>query len=188
MMISMPEPSEPSWSEVATWYDQLLDQGSGPHETAVACLLRLAPDTTGLSVLDIACGQGLATRAVAGAGAKSVTGIDASPAMVDLARQRTDPGWPIACRVDDAQVLETCADNEFDGATCQLGLMDIPDLSATLASVHRVLKTGGWLAFVIGHPYFLAPNATTFTDDQGRIGSPWRLRSANTRSQELEIV
>jgi ubiquinone/menaquinone biosynthesis C-methylase UbiE len=155
---------------MATWYDQLLQQGSGPHETAIACLLRLVGDVAGRSVLDLACATGLATRALAAAGARSVTGIDASPAMIDLARTRTGASPAITYRADDAQALASCADDEFDGATCQLGLMDIPDLDATLGSVHRVLKPGGWFVFVIGHPCFLAPHADTVTDDSGRTG------------------
>lgn len=163
------KPAEPSWSDVAAWYDQLLERGSGPHETAVVCLLQLAGDIAGSVILDTACGQGLATRALAAAGS-NVTGVDSSPAMIDLARARTDPSDAITYRVDDAQTLASCADREFDGVTCQLGLMDIPDLSATLASVQRVLKPGGWFVFVIGHPCFLAPNAATLTDDQRRTG------------------
>jgi hypothetical protein len=31
----------PTWSDIATWYDELVSVGSGPHETAVACLLGL---------------------------------------------------------------------------------------------------------------------------------------------------
>ena len=38
--------------------------------------------------------------------------------------------------------------------------MDNPDLDATLATIARVLRPGGWFAFVIGHPCFLAPNAS----------------------------
>jgi hypothetical protein len=47
----------PSWSDIATWYDGLLRAGSGPHETATACLLGLVPQPTGAEVLDLACGQ-----------------------------------------------------------------------------------------------------------------------------------
>jgi ubiquinone/menaquinone biosynthesis C-methylase UbiE len=166
----MPEPPEPSWSEIAVWYDQLLEQGSGPHDMATASLLRLAPDVTGASVLDIACGQGLATRALAAAGAKSVIGVDSSVTMIELAKARTQLDAAIVYRVDDAQALASCSDSEFDGVACQLGLMDIPDLDATLASVRRVLRPGGWFVFIIGHPCFLAPDAATLTDDGGRTG------------------
>src|SRR6266487_1445593 len=44
------------WSEIAAWYDDLVTAGSGPHETAVGCLLRLVPELAGLAVLDRARG------------------------------------------------------------------------------------------------------------------------------------
>lgn len=63
-MDDLPQP----WSQLAAWYDELVTAGSSPHETAVGCLLRLIPDLTGAAVLDVACGQGLATRALADGG------------------------------------------------------------------------------------------------------------------------
>jgi ubiquinone/menaquinone biosynthesis C-methylase UbiE len=161
------------WSDIADWYDELVQAGSGPHETAVECTLRLVGDLTGQEVLDIACGQGLATRALAQAGARSVTGVDSSPAMLARARahERTLP-LGVSYIEDDCQTLATVSDHSVDGVNCQLGLMDIPDLPATVAAVHRVLRPGGWFTFVIGHPCFLTPNAVTVAD---HLGHPARL-------------
>src|SRR3954469_176343 len=61
------------WSEIADWYDVLVRSGRSPHALAVATTLALAGDVAGLRVLDVACGQGAATRALAAAGAE-VTG------------------------------------------------------------------------------------------------------------------
>jgi ubiquinone/menaquinone biosynthesis C-methylase UbiE len=160
----------PTWSDIASWYDQLLRAGSGPHETARDCLLALVPALADAEVLDLACGQGMATRAVAAAGARRVVGVDASTAMLELARGHGTGGTEASVDYveDDAQRLATFADGSVDGVTCQLGLMDIPDLDATLVSVHRVLRPGGWFAFVIGHPCFLVPDATPGTDARGR--------------------
>ncbi len=161
----------PGWDDIAEWYDRLVESGSGPHETAVECLLRLVPPLDGARVVDVACGQGLATRALAGAGAAGVLGVDASPAMIDLARRRTrgrGHGGTVSYVQDDAGRLATCLDDAFDGAACQLGLMDVPDLDATLAAVHRVLKPGGWFVFVVGHPCFLVPEARAVPGPDGR--------------------
>jgi hypothetical protein len=68
-MTSSPDEG-PSWSDIAAWYDQLLEAGSGPHQLA-------------------------------------------------------------------------------------------------LAAVHRTLRPGGWFVFVIGHPCFLAPDATPVTRPDG---------------------
>jgi ubiquinone/menaquinone biosynthesis C-methylase UbiE len=153
----MPEP----WADLAGWYDSLLAAGSGPHETAVDCLLRLTPDLVGGAVLDVACGQGVASRALVEAGAARVTGVDVAEPMLELARQRTDRSMPIEYLLDDATSLSRVAQDSVDGVTCQLGLMDIRDLDAALRAIHRVLRAGGWLVAVLGHPCFLAPDAVT---------------------------
>lgn len=159
----------PTWSDIAVWYDELVQAGSGPHETAVDCLLRLLPPLGRAEVLDLACGQGLATRAVATAGAARVVGVDSSERMVELARRHGVPeGCDVSYVVDDAHTLAAFETGAFDGVTCQLALMDIPDLDATMSSVHRVLRGDGWFAFVIGHPCFLVPDAETITRPDGR--------------------
>jgi SAM-dependent methyltransferase len=160
----------PTWSDIAGWYDELVEAGSGPHETALACTMALAGDVAGLRVLDIACGQGLATRALARAGAR-VTGIDATAGMLERARgHERDAPLGIDYVEDDARTLASQPDAVADGVTCQLGLMDIPDLKPTLAAVRRVLRPGGWFVFVIGHPCFLAPDAETMTTPGGALG------------------
>jgi SAM-dependent methyltransferase len=160
---------EVTWSDIAGWYDQLLRAGSGPHETAVECVLELLPPLEGAVVLDVACGQGLATRAVAAAGAAMVIGTDASETMVRLARRHGAPsGCDVSYVVDDARRLGAFGSASFDGATCQLALMDIPGLDATLAAIGRVLRDDAWFVFVIGHPCFLAPDATVTERPDGR--------------------
>ena len=66
--------------------------------------------------------------------------------------------------------LQSVDDDSFDGATCQLALMDIPDLADALCAIRRVLKPRSWFVFVIGHPCFLAPHATTRRDTEDRLG------------------
>jgi SAM-dependent methyltransferase len=160
-----------SWQSIACWYDRLLQAGSGPHQLAVATTLRLAGDIRGAVVLDLACGQGLATRALAKAGAAAVTGVDVTAEMIDAAR-RHEAGEPLGIRylIDDAQSLEKLPTESFDLVTCQLALMDIPDLTSALAAAARVLRSGGTFVFVIGHPCFLAPDAATIETADGRPG------------------
>jgi ubiquinone/menaquinone biosynthesis C-methylase UbiE len=168
--MTSPAGTPDQWSGIAAWYDDLLSGGSGPHQHATAVTLRLAGNVGGAVVLDLACGQGMAARALASAGAASVTGVDASPEMVALA-EGYEASRPLGIRyvADDAQTLASLEDGSFDLVTCQLGLMDIPDLAAVLAAVARVLRDGGSFVFVIGHPCFLAPEAQTVAGADGQV-------------------
>jgi 2-polyprenyl-3-methyl-5-hydroxy-6-metoxy-1,4-benzoquinol methylase len=125
-----------SWLQIVGWYDRLLQSGSGPHQLAVATTLRLAGDIRGAAVLDLACGQGIATRALARGGAAIVTGVDVTAEMIEAAR-RYESAEPLGIRylIDDAQALTTLRAGSFDIVTCQLGLMDTPDLTAAVYSV-----------------------------------------------------
>jgi hypothetical protein len=42
----------------------------------------------------------------------------------------------------------------FDGATCELALMDIDDLTGALSTVTTVLRPGGWFVASVVHPCF----------------------------------
>lgn len=58
-------------------------------------------------------------------------------------------------------MLDGLDDASFDGVVCNMSLMDIPDLAATLGAVSRVLRPNGWFVFSVVHPICQTP------------GSPW---------------
>src|SRR5689334_18853868 len=63
-------------------------------------------DLTGLSVLDLACGDGMGTRLLKRWGAARVVGVDISPQMIALARQQEDAqSMGIEYQVADAATL-----------------------------------------------------------------------------------
>jgi toxoflavin synthase len=68
---------------------------------------RLAGDLTGLSVLDLACGEGHYTRILKRRGAARVVGVDSSEGMIELARAEEDK-FPLGIeyRVGDARALD----------------------------------------------------------------------------------
>lgn len=100
--------------------------------------------STGDVVLDVACGTGVVTQDLIGRGA-AVTGIDAHPGMLAVAREN----------VPAARFLEASADSIplesgiADAVTCQFGLMFFPDRPAALREFFRVLKPGGTLAVTV---------------------------------------
>jgi ubiquinone/menaquinone biosynthesis C-methylase UbiE len=72
-----------------------------------------------------------------------LTGIELSPAMLTLAKQRAaDLGREVDFQVGDATALQF-ADRSFDTAVCTFALCTIPDDAAAVAEVRRVLRPGG---------------------------------------------
>jgi ubiquinone/menaquinone biosynthesis C-methylase UbiE len=72
-----------------------------------------------------------------------LTGLELSPAMLDIARIRArEVGRDVDLRVGDAQALEF-ADQSFDTVVSTLSLCTIPDDRAAVAEVRRVLRRGG---------------------------------------------
>ena len=73
-----------------------------------------------------------------------LTGIDVSPAMLQIARDVCRQlGREVDLRVGDAQALEF-PDASFDTVVSTLSLCTIPDDGAAVAEVARVLRPGGW--------------------------------------------
>jgi ubiquinone/menaquinone biosynthesis C-methylase UbiE len=74
-----------------------------------------------------------------------VTGIELSPEMLAIGRQRAkELGHPADLRVGDVQELEF-PDESFDTVTCTLGFCTIPDTTAAAREAYRVLRPAGWL-------------------------------------------
>jgi SAM-dependent methyltransferase len=141
-----------AYDEVADEYSRVLDpDGVGLVDPV---LTELVGDVTGRDVLSLACGQGRDARLLARLGA-SVTGVDVSAEMLRYAlrHEAADPRG-ISYLHGDAQDLPALAARSFDGVVCHMALMDIPDLAATIGSVARVLRDGGWFVFSIVHPCY----------------------------------
>lgn len=104
----------------------------------------------GARVLDLGCGGGLLSEALARAGA-SVLGIDLSPELIDIARlhllERRQAGESLAVeyRVADVEALAGAVPGSFDAITCMEMLEHVPDPRRVLAASARLLKPGGRL-------------------------------------------
>jgi ubiquinone/menaquinone biosynthesis C-methylase UbiE len=72
-----------------------------------------------------------------------LTGIELSPKMLEIARQRAaDLGREADFRQGDAQALDF-PDESFDTVVCTFALCTIPDERKAVAEAHRVLRPGG---------------------------------------------
>ena len=74
-----------------------------------------------------------------------LTGIEFSPAMLELASRQADQlGHKVDLRLGDAQALDL-PDASFDTVVCTLSLCAIPDERRAIAEMRRVLRPGGRL-------------------------------------------
>ncbi|MFG3449329.1 bifunctional 2-polyprenyl-6-hydroxyphenol methylase/3-demethylubiquinol 3-O-methyltransferase UbiG [Stenotrophomonas sp. NPDC047960] len=99
----------------------------------------------GARVLDIGCGGGLLSEALAQSGA-DVTAIDLAPELVKVARLHgLESGVTVDYRVQAAEDLAAEQPGSFDVVTCMEMLEHVPDPGAIIAACHRLLKPGGQL-------------------------------------------
>ncbi len=77
-----------------------------------------------------------------------LTGIEFSPAMLEIARHRAASlGRPVDLRLGDAQALDL-PDAAFDTLICTLSLCAIPNERRAIAEMKRVLRPGGRLVLL----------------------------------------
>lgn len=134
------------------WRPVLFGLSKGPFGPDTASEHALARDWLGLSsipgakVLDVACGPGNVTRALASGvtGGGLAVGIDASETMLDRAVADTpEAGGADVVYVRGDAVHLPFADGVFDAVCCFGGLYLFDDPWTAIAGMARVLRPGG---------------------------------------------
>jgi ubiquinone/menaquinone biosynthesis C-methylase UbiE len=112
-------------------------------------LLAAAGIQHGERVLDVGCGNGtVSLKAARAAGPEgSVTGLDLSAPMLEVARRRADEeGLPVQFVQGDGQT--TSFDGSFDIVVSRFGVMFFDDPAAAFANLAKAVRPGGRLCFV----------------------------------------
>ncbi|WP_058834814.1 bifunctional 2-polyprenyl-6-hydroxyphenol methylase/3-demethylubiquinol 3-O-methyltransferase UbiG [Luteimonas abyssi] len=99
----------------------------------------------GARVLDVGCGGGLLSEALAGAGAQ-VTAIDLAEDLIRVAALHgRESGVAVDYRVQSVEALAEDEAGRYDAVTCMEMLEHVPDPGAILDACARLLKPGGRL-------------------------------------------
>ena len=99
----------------------------------------------GIEALDVGCGGGLLSEALANAGAR-VTAIDLAPELVKVAKlHRLETGVEVDYRLQSVEALALERPASFDVVTCMEMLEHVPDPGAIIDACAALLKPGGRL-------------------------------------------
>ena len=110
-------------------------------------------DLSGRKVLDIGCGGGILTEAIAKHGAIA-TGIDLSKDSIEAAKiHASQHGLKIDYRYENIEETASKHAGEFDAITCMEMLEHVPDPNQIIAACAKLLKPGG-------HAFFSTINRT----------------------------
>ncbi len=154
---------------MAEWYDATVGVRGSPHhrKAAIPTVMRLAEVAKGELVLDGGCGQGVLAHHVLTAGGRYL-GVDASAAMIRLARRRRDG---VDFEVGDARDLTGTTSVEPGSvavAVLMLSVQDMDPLDTVVASVARTLRPGGRVVLFLVHPAFRPPRGSGWGFDEAR--------------------
>lgn len=174
----MSEPSPPNEQQAALWnaaagrtWVEMQDRLDRLFEPVAARVVDQGFPGEGRAVLDIGCGAGATTLAMArrlGPAGRCV-GVDISRPLVDAAARRAaSEGLPSASFVAaDAQThpFEPAA---FDAAISRFGVMFFSDPTAAFAAIRAAVRPGGRLAFAA----WRSPAENPFMTAAARAAAP----------------
>jgi len=138
------------------------NQESNPIKNLSDSLVeKFLPDLRGKSVLDAGCGTGKFCALAEKRHAAKITGIDLSPAMIEIARSQNTASSFRCENLSDAELAE----NDVDVIICALVLGHIEQLEPVLTRLLRALKKEGTLIITDFHPFLtLLQSKRTFRD------------------------
>lgn len=144
-------------AKAAYWDERMADGNLFQNELIGPAVDRLLDIQTDQLVLEVGCGNGVASRRLARLGARVVS-VDTSVEFLELARKRAPE---LADRIDyrfvdatDEAGLLALGEGRFNAILANMVLMDMPVIDPLLRAAARLLAPGGRFVFSIQHPAF----------------------------------
>jgi predicted TPR repeat methyltransferase len=134
-----------AYSQLARVYDEIVIDPCHGHWASFLDELWSGDPEGVCSVLDLCCGTGLLAGELIARGYR-VVGVDASEAMLALARERLGPEVVLSRMT----LPDLAVDSGFDAAVCTfdgLNYLTPKELRLTLDAVAGSLRPAGWLVF-----------------------------------------
>ena len=144
-----------SWiANASAWTDAVREGRIASRRNGTdAAIIEACHAVPGMRVLDVGCGEGWLSRAIASRGA-SVIGVDASEPLINAARAAGSATYEVA----DYELLATRADvvpGPFDLIVLNFALLD-EEISPLLRNLSARLADGGRLIIQTVHPFVAA--------------------------------
>ncbi len=180
-----------SWGPVAEWYDGLVEDSSDSYQKNVIMpnIMRIVDPKPGMTVADIACGQGYFSRAFAHNGAYTIA-ADISAELIEKAKSHAIQGKKddskLEYHVAPSHSLGFLKDGSVDCAIIILALQNIEKLADTMLECSRIVKTGGRFVFVLNHPAFRIPKSSSWSWDE-KEGTQYRRLDAYMSDAQIKV-
>jgi SAM-dependent methyltransferase len=172
------------WERHAAWWIEEFTDGADAEY--VEQIIPLAEEELGdrSAVLDVGCGDGQISRALAARGV-DVVGIDPTWNQISVAAARG--GGARYVRGDAAHL--PFPDASFDGAVACLVFEHVDELDDAIAEIARVLRGDGRFALFLNHPLLQAPSSGWIDDHM--VDPPeqyWRVGPYLPEAETMEQV
>jgi 2-polyprenyl-3-methyl-5-hydroxy-6-metoxy-1,4-benzoquinol methylase len=176
------------WQEKAAFWDALMGaEGNLFHRTLVSPTVeKLLNPCPGMTVLDVACGNGTFARRLAQLGAQ-VHAVDFSANLIIHAQGYPSAGisYQVADATDEAALL-ALGIGHYEAVVCNMALMDMPVIEPFFRAARHLIQPQGVLIISVTHPSFNQPSTVLGlekTDDQGSLVETYSIKV----SQYLEV-
>jgi len=159
--------SNDRWEELAEFWDAHTHSGNDFYHKIVAPIAReLLQLKSSHRILEVACSSGLFSRELAQE-VECVTATDVSQRFIQIAKERSNNIKNLTFSVLDAtqaSQIRNLGRNKFNGAVCNMALMDMPEIAPLFEGLSYVLERGSHFVVTLLHPCFNSPGLNFFME------------------------